>query len=149
MNSPYYIDRLPMSFPGEGEQLLLVAISNTAGGAVLGSVRMTYRKHEPMGYVQTPGIGKTEVADAEHRVMTCQFVSLFVVPGHRRLGIGRALVEKVIEESRKLKSESLSCYVKPNNLPAHQFYEKLGFYRAMIFDDGDFCYSRPLAPLTS
>ena len=46
---------------------------------------------------------------------------------YRRFGIGKKLVQSLLDISRKKKINVLFLYVAANNRPAIRFYEKLGF----------------------
>ncbi|HHY52749.1 MAG TPA: GNAT family N-acetyltransferase [Clostridiales bacterium] len=50
-----------------------------------------------------------------------------VQPGKRRQGIGRALVEAVVEAMKKEEIDQLALVVYKNNLPGNRFWESMGF----------------------
>jgi len=52
---------------------------------------------------------------------------LFVHPNYRRRGIGRILVEKGIDYAKKMNKASMGLWVGVKNLPAREFYRKMGF----------------------
>lgn len=54
-------------------------------------------------------------------------MNLAVAPEVRRQGIGRALVETLMEFLRARKSHSLTLEVRQSNLPAQKLYAELGF----------------------
>jgi ribosomal protein S18 acetylase RimI-like enzyme len=56
-----------------------------------------------------------------------QLVSMWTAPTHRRRGIGRLLVDRVMAWARSRHSRTLSLNVTSNNQPAIWFYERLGF----------------------
>lgn len=56
-------------------------------------------------------------------------VSMWTAPTHRRSGVGRNLVETVIDWARKHRVETLRLMVVGNNDPAIRLYERLGFVR--------------------
>ncbi len=56
-----------------------------------------------------------------------QLVSMWTAPSHRRLGVGRLLVDRVITWARSRHSRTLSLNVTSNNQPATWFYQRLGF----------------------
>jgi ribosomal protein S18 acetylase RimI-like enzyme len=62
-------------------------------------------------------------------------IELCVLPDHQRHGIGRALVEHLIDVLRVEGCERIFLITTPNS-PAASFYEALGFYtsrsRAMM-----------------
>jgi ribosomal protein S18 acetylase RimI-like enzyme len=54
-------------------------------------------------------------------------VSMWVAPTHRRLGIGRMLVEAIVAWGRTQKVRALLLLVTSNNDTAINFYQRLGF----------------------
>lgn len=54
-------------------------------------------------------------------------LSMWVAPTHRRLGIGRTLVEAVINWARAQNARTLQLLVTSNNESAIKFYQSLGF----------------------
>jgi len=56
-------------------------------------------------------------------------LGLMVAKSHRRLGIGRALLEQAVEWARQAGVTKLELHVFPNNLPALRLYETFGFER--------------------
>lgn len=54
-------------------------------------------------------------------------MNLAVAPQARRQGIGRALVETLMESLRAQKSHCLTLEVRQSNLPAQKLYAELGF----------------------
>jgi ribosomal protein S18 acetylase RimI-like enzyme len=54
-------------------------------------------------------------------------VSMWVAPAHRRLGIGRLLVDAVLAWARRRNARTLQLMVTCNNDPAIRFYQRLGF----------------------
>jgi ribosomal protein S18 acetylase RimI-like enzyme len=52
---------------------------------------------------------------------------LGVIPNNRRLGIGRALMNGLIEQAKKLSIHFFILEVIKNNIPAHQMFLKFGF----------------------
>lgn len=53
---------------------------------------------------------------------------LAVHPKHRRSGVGKRLLEKIIEKT----SGEISLHVNPENKNAISFYESLGFYKTYL-----------------
>ncbi|MFN3491830.1 MAG: GNAT family N-acetyltransferase, partial [Anaerolineales bacterium] len=53
---------------------------------------------------------------------------LGVIPNNRRLGIGKALFNGVLEQAKKLSINFCMLEVIKNNIPAHQMFLKFGFY---------------------
>jgi RimJ/RimL family protein N-acetyltransferase len=56
-------------------------------------------------------------------------LGLMVAAGHRRQGIGRALLERAVEWARDQGIEKLELHVFPYNEPAIRLYEQFGFER--------------------
>lgn len=54
-------------------------------------------------------------------------LSVGVHPEHQRKGIGRALMEHLIEHARACGLERLELYVRGDNAPAQALYASLGF----------------------
>ncbi|MCI0633989.1 MAG: GNAT family N-acetyltransferase [Actinobacteria bacterium] len=62
-----------------------------------------------------------------------ELLSIAVVPGARSRGVGRALVDGVVEGLRERGAEELKVVVGADNEPANAFYERVGFeHRARI-----------------
>ena len=56
-------------------------------------------------------------------------ISLWTAPTHRRRGVGRLLVNGVLDWARGRSARMLQLMVTSNNEPAIRFYERLGFIR--------------------
>jgi RimJ/RimL family protein N-acetyltransferase len=56
-------------------------------------------------------------------------LGLMVAKGHRRRGIGRALLEQAVEWARQAEVSKLELHVFPYNEPAIQLYDAFGFRR--------------------
>ena len=56
-------------------------------------------------------------------------LGLMVAKGHRRQGIGRALLERAVDWARRAGVSKLELHVFPHNEPAIQLYEEFGFRR--------------------
>lgn len=67
--------------------------------------------------------GLLDQADATR----AHLLSMWVAPAHRRLGIGRALVEAVVTWARTQNVRALFLLVTSNNEGAIKFYQRLGF----------------------
>lgn len=59
-------------------------------------------------------------------------MNLAVRESYRRSGVGRALIEALIEALRAVGSECLTLEVRFSNLPAIRLYESLGFSQVGI-----------------
>jgi ribosomal protein S18 acetylase RimI-like enzyme len=61
---------------------------------------------------------------------TCaHLISMWTAPNHRQRGIGRLLVNAVLNWARGRDTRVLRLMVTSNNQPAIRFYEQLGFSR--------------------
>jgi RimJ/RimL family protein N-acetyltransferase len=56
-------------------------------------------------------------------------LGLMVAASHRRLGIGRALLDRTVDWAREHGIEKLELHVFPHNEPAIALYESFGFVR--------------------
>jgi len=54
-------------------------------------------------------------------------LSMWVAPTHRRAGVGRSLVEAVLEWARTMNVRTMHLLVTSNNTGAIEFYRQLGF----------------------
>ena len=63
----------------------------------------------------------------ENNPTRAQLVSMWTAPTHRQLGIGRLLVNAVLDWARTRNVHALLLMVTSNNDPAIRFYERLGF----------------------
>lgn len=58
-----------------------------------------------------------------------QIMTIGVDPHYQRHGVGRALLEALVERARKLKAEAVLLEVRVDNEPALALYERHGFER--------------------
>jgi ribosomal protein S18 acetylase RimI-like enzyme len=58
-----------------------------------------------------------------------QLISMWTAPTHRRRGVGRLLVNEVLNWARSRNARNLLLLVTSPNEPAIRFYERLGFTR--------------------
>lgn len=56
-------------------------------------------------------------------------LGLMVAAGHRRRGVGRALLEQAVAWARDSRVRKLELHVFPHNAPAIALYERFGFVR--------------------
>ena len=56
-------------------------------------------------------------------------LSMWTAPTHRQQGIGRLLVNDVLDWARGRDARTLQLMVTSNNEPAIRFYQRLGFTR--------------------
>jgi ribosomal protein S18 acetylase RimI-like enzyme len=78
--------------------------------------------------------------------LDAHLAELYVVPGHRGKGIGRALMEQVLTTSRARGADSMDIGVDEPDAPARALYESLGFTNRTGAPPGDlmFFYEREL-----
>ena len=62
-------------------------------------------------------------------VTQAHLISMWTAPTHRQRGVGRLLVDKILEWTRERKVRALRLMVVCNNETAIKFYERLGFMR--------------------
>jgi len=58
-----------------------------------------------------------------------QLISMWTAPAHRRRGVGRLLVNAILDWGRFRHAQTLLLMVTSINEPAIRFYERLGFTR--------------------
>src|SRR3954451_2032444 len=56
-----------------------------------------------------------------------QILNLSVVPDARRQGLGRALLDRFIDDARRLGADQVFLEVRPSNLGAIRLYKSAGF----------------------
>jgi GNAT superfamily N-acetyltransferase len=78
--------------------------------------------------------------------LECYLAELYVVPGRRGRGLGRALMEAAIGEARDRGADTMEIGVDEPDLPARRLYESLGFTNRAGGRDGPlmFVYERDL-----
>jgi RimJ/RimL family protein N-acetyltransferase len=73
-------------------------------------------------------VGRLSVARDPHPASShVADLGLMVAAGHRRRGIGRALLEEAVEWARKVRVSKLELHVFPHNEPALALYRAFGF----------------------
>lgn len=70
-------------------------------------------------------IGMRSLDDGE----TCEMKRLYVVPGARSFGLGKALTEAIIDLAKDRGYSSLRLDTLPTMTAAASLYEKMGFHR--------------------
>lgn len=60
-------------------------------------------------------------------VGTADITNIAVLPLFRRMGIGKIIVEKLVEQALKMGAYDIVLEVNENNIPAISLYEKCGF----------------------
>jgi ribosomal-protein-alanine N-acetyltransferase len=67
--------------------------------------------------------------------------NLAVLPSHRRVGVGSALLSRALAEGTALGARRATLEVRRSNEPARQLYERFGFSVAGVRHD---YYSHPV-----
>jgi RimJ/RimL family protein N-acetyltransferase len=80
--------------------------------------------------IATGVVGRLSVARDSHPASRhVADVGLMVAAGHRRRGIGSALLDQAVEWAHETGIEKLELHVFPYNEPAIRLYERFGFER--------------------
>ena len=88
--------------------------------------------HAAVFVAETPGgiAGRLSIARDDHPASDhVADLGLMVASGHRRRGIGRALLETAVDWARDAGVRKLELHVFPHNEPAIALYESFGFRR--------------------
>jgi len=64
---------------------------------------------------------------ARHVASEWELENIIVAPSARRSGIGKCLLDDLLESARETKSDALFLEVRESNIAARAFYEKAGF----------------------
>jgi GNAT superfamily N-acetyltransferase len=62
-----------------------------------------------------------------------ELVSMWTAPHARRTGLGRLLVQAILDWAAETRSTSVGLWVTHGNTPAHMLYESLGFHQTGEF----------------
>jgi ribosomal protein S18 acetylase RimI-like enzyme len=78
--------------------------------------------------------------------LECYLAELYVVPGRRRRGLGRALMEAAIEQARREGADHMDLGTSDDDVAARALYESLGFSNREGRPDGplNYFYEREL-----
>ncbi|MGI8902617.1 MAG: GNAT family N-acetyltransferase [Solirubrobacteraceae bacterium] len=78
--------------------------------------------------------------------LECYLAELYVTPGHRGRGLGRALMESAIELARGRGASYMDLGTGEDDVAARALYESLGFSHREGKPDGpvNYCYEREL-----
>jgi ribosomal protein S18 acetylase RimI-like enzyme len=85
-----------------------------------------------VGFIAVDGESPCGIAGTlldEKNPKHADLVSMWTAPSHRQAGVGRLLINHVLEWSSARSVSSLLLMVTSNNAGAIRFYEKLGFVR--------------------
>jgi GNAT superfamily N-acetyltransferase/predicted alpha/beta hydrolase family esterase len=74
------------------------------------------------------------------RGLECYLAELYVVPGRRRRGVGRALMDAAIREARDRGADTMDIGVDEPDVAARHLYESLGFTNCAGGADGPVMY---------
>ena len=72
--------------------------------------------------------------------LECYLSELYVVPGRRRQGLGRALMEAALREAKRRGSDTMDIGVDEPDVAARRLYESLGFTNRAGGEDGPLMY---------
>jgi len=113
-----YIEEIRQTARRASEATVLVAVDLVGG--ILGTV----------SYVGAPEVPATE----HQRVDEAGMRVLAVAPEARGKGVGRELVEAVIDRARTERLQGIGLFTRPSMQAAHRLYESLGFVRDTAAD---------------
>ncbi|HVZ74976.1 MAG TPA: GNAT family N-acetyltransferase [Polyangia bacterium] len=88
----------------------------------LGTVLVAEARHELVGYV----VG-TFGFDLEFGGPDGFITEIFVAPEHRRAGLGRRLIDAIVDDARDAGAGALTLLVYPKNVAARALYARAGF----------------------
>lgn len=89
-----------------------------------------WSSQQSVGYLAIDGSNACGIAAGmidKNDAARAHLLSMWVAPAHRRLGIGRSLVEAVLDWSRTMNVRNMHLLVTSNNTGAIKFYQRLGF----------------------
>ncbi len=86
--------------------------------------RLTDVEHNVIAFVDELSVGQASGDRHDGRV---ELISMFVASEARRLGVGRALIDAVVEWATRLGHESVELSVRRDNSAAIAAYERCGF----------------------
>lgn len=96
-----------------------------------GCILLGFRGVEGLGVVALREI--TRMAGDPGRV--CEMKRMYVSPRARRLGLGRMLAERLIEEARAMGYSMMKLDTEPDFAPAIALYQSLGFVEIPRYND--------------
>ncbi|HHP7238677.1 GNAT family N-acetyltransferase [Longibacter sp.] len=113
------VDRELRALPGpyaSPDGAVLLALESGASGT-----RHTGNGHRAVGVVAIKPL------DAENGTRICEMKRLFVRPGHRGRGLGRALAEAIVEAARRRDYDMMRLDTVASMSSARAVYDRLGF----------------------
>ena len=117
----------------EPEGWLLASTEWRSVGAERRYLRSVRRSPNAAVFVAEDGeeiVGRLSIArDAHPASFHVASLGMMVAKGHRRRGVGRALLEQAVEWAREVGISKLELHVFPHNEPAIALYESFGFER--------------------
>jgi ribosomal-protein-alanine N-acetyltransferase len=108
---------------------------------------------ESAGQLAGFAIVQLESHSAPHDRCTAYVVTLDVAPPHRRLGLGRRLMQQMETRAAAAGAEIMALHVFPGNPAAVSLYQSLAYQRSEIAPDfyapglDALLYRKPLAPV--
>lgn len=108
----FFTEEVHLSFPHESDPIMIMV--RTTPGSFVGTVT-----------IKPPREG--DVLD---------FVRLYVAPSWRNQGVGRILINAVLEYARANNHQTIACMVHERNDGGFAFYRRLGFFEACRLNDG-------------
>jgi putative acetyltransferase len=125
--------RLAREVGAEPEGWLISTNERRGAGEERRYLRSLRRSRNAAVFVaETPGgvVGRLSVGRDPHPASAhVADLGLLVAKGHRRQGIGRALLERAVDWARGAGISKLELHVFPHNEPAIRLYEEFGFRR--------------------
>jgi [ribosomal protein S18]-alanine N-acetyltransferase len=124
---------IPQDFPA------VLAIEPAGPGSLRRAERLraVYRRHDRFGLVATcrpPGAGRYELDDPlvgfvafRNRPRSLEVLDIAVHPDHRRRGVGRQMVAKLVGKLSPRRRTRIALRVRDGNLPAQLFFRAMGF----------------------
>jgi putative acetyltransferase len=113
---------LPMDFQGFGEELRgLPGVYAREGGVLL----LALHNEEPAGTIALRRLNQT----------SGEVKRLYLRPKFRGHGLGRLLLEAVVERARAIRYDCLYADTLPSMMEALSLYERIGFERVEAYSD--------------
>lgn len=110
---------------GGGESLTDEELKNMIEGLKKSGNALTF-----LAYVDGAPIGIANCFVGFSTFEACSILNIHdfaVLPGYRRRGVGKALLEAIQKKARKIKCCRLTLEVRSDNMAAQQLYKQFGF----------------------